>query len=69
MTNIFAYTAPGLAPEYISINLNDNGVTLTAMAAGDALGNCGPTVDVKLSHEQLVKLANTLFSFACTNKA
>lgn len=63
--NIFAYTEPGLAPQFLSINRTGEGryeVTARSAPMGDeAYGN---TATVVLDKEQFHKLADTLFSFA-----
>lgn len=68
--NIFAFTDSGLAPQFISINHNGEGryevIVRSAPMGDEAYGNTAAAV---LNAEQLRKLAETLFSFACTNGA
>lgn len=66
MRNIFAYTAVGVAPEFVSINIDDDGkVNLTARGVGDDGGNTGTTVTVNLTPEILRKMAEQLHSSVC----
>jgi hypothetical protein len=70
MANIFAYTANALYyPDYISVNVEEDGVNVIVRSPANEKGECGTTSQIKLNTEQVVKLAHTLFSFACTNKA
>ena len=69
--NIFAHTDSGiLYPQFLSINLEeDNRISITARSAAWGDGTCGDTATVILTYAELHKLAQTLFSFACTGKA
>lgn len=68
--NIFAYTAPGCNyPEFVSVNIRDGKVVLTARAAAKADGACGDTVDVDLPPQVVREMARKLFGFACTTNA
>jgi hypothetical protein len=70
MHNIFAYTDAGFSPQFVSINHDGEGryeITVRAAAMGDeAYGDVATAV---LDAKQLRNLAETLFSFACTNGA
>jgi hypothetical protein len=68
-SNIFAYTAPGCNyPEYISINIQDGQITVTARGVAQN-GECGQTVCVPMSAAEVRKMASTLFGYACTGNA
>jgi hypothetical protein len=55
MRNIFAYTAPGLEPEYVSVNEVDGAIKISARGAATA-GAPAPTVDVVMPMEQVIEL-------------
>lgn len=68
--NIFAFTDAGLAPQFLSVNKVDEGryeiISRSASMGDEAYG---ATAAVVLNSAQLRKLAETLFSFACTSGA
>ena len=68
--NIFAFTDAGFAPQFLAVNHDGEGryeVIVRSAAIGDeAYGN---TAIVVLTAAQLRRLAETLFSFACTSGA
>ena len=70
MHNIFDFTDIGLAPQFLSVNHDGQSryeITARSPAWGD--GSYGDTATVVLNAEQFRKLAETLFSFACTGGA
>ena len=68
--NIFAFTDTGFSPQFLAINKVDEGryevIARSAPMGDEAYGN---TAVVVLNAAQLRKLAETLFSFACTSGA
>jgi hypothetical protein len=69
-SNVYAYTALGDYPEYISVNVNeDSTVEITVRSPRKADGSCGDTATAKLSGEEFAKFASRIYAFACTNGA
>ena len=59
--NIFAWTAPGFDPAFVSINDRGNeGITLDARGPVGPKGKSGETIQIVLSPRQLAELARAL---------
>lgn len=70
MVNLFAHTALGIAPEFLSINLeSDNSVTIIVRSKSPNGSDTGQTAQVSLASDQFHYLAQRLYSFACTGQA
>lgn len=67
--NVFAYTAPGLAPEFISVNIAEHGSVEILIRSPGRDGVCKDVSSIKLSAESFAEFARTIYSFACTNAA
>jgi hypothetical protein len=58
--NLFAYTAPGFAPPFLSINAEDGIVEVIVRSPAKDDGSCGETAGIKLSPEQFEELMTSL---------
>jgi hypothetical protein len=68
--NIFAYTALGSNyPEYISVNTDDGQNVMVTVRGPVQNGNCGQTVCVLLSPEQVDKFISALMIFKCQEQS
>lgn len=61
--NIFAYTAAGTMPEYLSVNVNSNGEVTFTSRSPDHFLDVTKLGCVKLPHAELVKLHAALGEF------
>lgn len=62
--NIFAYTAPGSAPAFISINAVPEGLKFGVRYKGTADGNTGPQGEITLTAEQVREMIPKLQAWA-----
>jgi hypothetical protein len=68
--NIFAYTAGGNYPEYLSVNWDSDGQFVEVTVRSPAVeGRCGETVSVRMTHAEFAKFARAAFGYACTGNA
>lgn len=64
---IYAYTQPGIAPEFLSVRGTETGVEIIVRAPGDETGNCGATFSLFLSREEAYKFGNSLSHYVVTH--
>lgn len=64
--NIFAYTAQGLAPEYISVNGTPSGIQIVFRSPGHEDGTTGVTTSMFFTDEQAAKLADGIKHYLAT---
>jgi hypothetical protein len=63
--NIYAYTPPGSAPPFISINEDEEGiVSLTVRSLPRVEGEPQPIAQMNISEEELLKLAIAVLNWA-----
>lgn len=65
--NIYARTAPGLNPEYLSINWINGRIELTARSKAAPIGN-GATAMISLTVEEARAIGRALLAFPVTEK-
>ena len=61
--NLFAYTPPGFAPPYISINREGDVTTVTVRSPGTPEGDCGACAAIDLDAETFAALLRALAAF------
>lgn len=64
---IYAFTKPGSAPEFLSVRGSHNGIEIIARSPGDEKGNCGITFSLFLTHEEARKFGDSLLHYAVTH--
>lgn len=62
-THLFAWTAPGFAPSFISVRANADDVEFIVRSHANRMGACGPTAAVTLPTSELVALSEALTGF------
>lgn len=66
-SNITAFTPPGFAPPFFSVNtLEDGRIEIIVRSVAKEDGSCGDIASITMSAEQFSKSAREMFSFACT---
>ena len=59
--NIYAYTSPeAVYPDFVSLNMRDGFPVLSVRGPRKENGDCGETVEVRLSHNEMRRLFDTL---------
>lgn len=60
MTNLAAYTAPGFAPPFVSINSDGDTVEIIVRSEGKKNGDCGDCASIKMNVQRFRELITSI---------